>query len=165
MLSFCLLIVALMLSGIQAAWAEGGCPPGKYPQQGNVGWTCARLPVRQEPSYSDADPPSSNDRWGAIAITHAGQLIGQSAEKFSEMQASQAAVSNCRARGGTGCRTLRTYRNQCVALAANDRGTRFALGASEGEAMGAAMDQCFQQGGRLACYPSYAECSLPPRTM
>jgi hypothetical protein len=66
-------LVCLCVLTPTTAFAEGGCPPGKVPQQGN-GWkTC--IPV----SGSDANTsgsqfhgPSTEARWISIAVDKVG---------------------------------------------------------------------------------------------
>nr|WP_232309572.1 DUF4189 domain-containing protein [Luteibacter yeojuensis] len=145
-----------------AIHAEGGCPQGQYPQEG-PGWrTCVPGP-RSNSNAAVAQPtPQWKDSWGALAVTADGQLNGEASNKASESSAVEAAIRDCEAYGGKGCHMANTYRNQCIAVAAGDNGSKIRFGQSEDDALADAMQAC-SSSGYTECHQYHSKCSTPQR--
>lgn len=157
------LVIILMISLYgPSVFAEGGCPPGSYPQQGN-GWR-ACVPIPGDNSSEAPRPPSEQwvDTWGALAVTSSGQINGQATDQTTEIEAVAAAIADCKAYGGQGCTKFGTYRNQCIAIAAGNTGSRILVGKTEDEAVANAMGRCSSD-NLSACHVYYSGCSLPKR--
>jgi hypothetical protein len=105
--------------------------------------------------------PVWQNKWGAIALDKdsgdAGTIIGRDTKE----NAVHDAMSDCEARGASGCRVVLTYYNQCAAIAWSDN----AYGVSGGEtvqlAESGALGTCIKKGTN--CKIVYSACSLPQR--
>ncbi|WP_379653610.1 DUF4189 domain-containing protein [Pseudoxanthomonas sp. UC19_8] len=78
---------------------------GYYNQQGNE----IALPPRPAGKWIKT--------WGAIAKDSVGTEVGASVGKLSRGEAEQAALTACARGGGSSCKALFAYQNQCVAYA------------------------------------------------
>ncbi|QDE38918.1 DUF4189 domain-containing protein [Luteibacter pinisoli] len=112
---FILLIVSC------STYAEGGCPPGQVPQQGN-GWMACVPSGSASPSGSSSEfvGPSYEARWIALATDNAKALLGKSSESRTEDAAKGSAMSDCVTQGGTACHVVVTAKNGCVAMVVGD---------------------------------------------
>lgn len=147
--------------------AEGGCPQGYYPigaQQGGQGpQSCAPIPnYSPQQTPHQPPPPRWKENWGAIATALPAGILGASNNLPSERQAAQAALEDCRSRGGTTCKLESTYGNACAAMIVGHPGYAIASGASENEAIQSAMKMC-TDGEDTNCHVYYSACSLPVR--
>jgi hypothetical protein len=97
---FIVLIASLHFFG--SAHAEGGCPSGQYPQQGN-GWRSFVGPTWQA-------------RWISLAVDSDKAILGKSGESGTDKQAEQSAVNDCISQGGTTCHVILTAKNGCIAM-------------------------------------------------
>ncbi len=156
-----------LLEAATAAHAEGGCPPGQYPANGQ-GWQ-ACYPI---PGYNDGGAQSApsqprgpiwSDRWGAIssALTPKGIVTGVT-NMPTQAQAQQGALADCRAKGGTDCKIESTYSDQCAALVAGHPGYSVMGGPTQTGAIDNAMNDC-TKAGFTNCHAVYAACSPPAR--
>lgn len=144
------------------AQAEGGCPPGSYPQQGQGWQTCVPIPGSQ-PIRPAAPSEQWEDRWGSIAQTADGQISGAAENQKTESDATNAAIADCQNSRSAPCKSLGTYRNQCLTIVAGSNGTKIEVARDEMEATQKALKACTgakQEG----CHVYYAACSLPVRT-
>jgi hypothetical protein len=159
-LRFVLLLIVTIYSTL--TMAEGGCPPGSYPQVGQ-GWR-ACVPIPGDTSDESSHPAAEQwiDKWGALAVTDSGQINGQATNKATEFEAISSAIADCQAYEGQGCRKLGTYRNQCVAIAAGDTASRISVGKTEDLAVTNAMKDCSSD-KLTGCHIYYSGCSLPQR--
>lgn len=114
-LFFAIMCLALIAT---TARAEGGCPPGQVPQQGN-GWRSC-VPLNNGATQSG---PSDNfvgpiwtARWISLAIDNEKPILGKSGESRTQDQAERSAINDCVSQGGTTCHTMVTAKNGCVAL-------------------------------------------------
>ncbi|WP_213947923.1 DUF4189 domain-containing protein [Luteibacter sp. dw_328] len=156
------LLVLLMLSCMNVVHAEGGCPPGQYPQQGQGWQTCVPIP-NSEAAPRGAQPvhvPSKwLDQWQAIATDTTKGIMGTSADKVSWETAEAAAISDCRSKGGDSCKVDISYANGCVAMVFGNAYKNAKGGPNETEAKKRAMAQCNTDDTN--CHVYYSACSLP----
>lgn len=156
------LLGALLLLHSFSAHAEGGCPPGQYPQEGQ-GWrTCVPIPgsagAQQPPA---APPPRWEDYWQAIATDKQNAVIGTSINSSSSDDSAQAAVSDCHAKGGVSCEVQITYRNGCVAMVVGKTLMNTQGEATKAEAEKSALAKCGEADTNCRVY--YSACNLPVR--
>lgn len=156
------LLIAILVSS--AAFAEGGCPPGQYPQQGQ-GWrTCVPIPGAQSDQAIQPPPPAYVSRWGAVASTSgANAVFGIVSDEADREAAEHAAVSECINRGGENCKVNFVYANQCVAVISipNHPNLPF-TGSTEEDATKRGLDHCGVD-GISGCEVYYSGCSRPQR--
>lgn len=168
----CLVLVMLPV----IAWAEGSCPPGQYPVGGQGVQGCAPIPGRGSSGGSSAaSRPSGKweDRWGGIAVESSvlapGAQVptGISESKRSKKEAVSSAMDQCQRLGGSKCRMLVTYNNQCVALAdptvgGSTSAGRSAAGRAEKkeQAEALAVAQCEKVSVGRSCSVVYSGCSM-----
>lgn len=136
--------------------AEGGCPPGQYPQQGR-GWRSCTPAYEEEPA---PDPGRWISRWGAIATYEAKNVIGVATAQLSKKSAKNLALAECELRSGAACKVELTYKNSCAAFAAGDNGhsvvSRSDLAGAE---IGAVATCVLKKHGN--CELVYSACSAP----
>lgn len=147
---------------LASAHAEGGCPLGQYPQQGQ-GWkTCVPIPGAETVGQQAIPPEQWEDRWGALAVDEADRISGAAAGQSSEQAAVDEAIADCKKRDHNGCKRGDVYRNQCVAVIASDTNSD-TYGASTTEAASQkGMNACANK-SLSSCHVFYAGCSLPSR--
>jgi hypothetical protein len=157
------LVCALAIGSINVTSAEGRCPPGQYPVGDDRAGGCAPIPGS---GGNQSAAPASTGRWiktwGAIALSPNG-ASGTVTGKVRKAEASNAAVAQCSAAGGTDCRVSFTYKNQCAAaVIANGglTGTKFGSAATEQAAGGIALHDCRSAGG-VGCEVICASCTEP----
>jgi hypothetical protein len=147
---------------VSLAHAEGGCPPGQYPQEGQ-GWrTCVPVPGAnnaQQPLA--APPPRWEDHWQAIATDKQKAVIGTSINNSSSDDSAQAAVSDCHAKGGVSCEVQITYRNGCVAMVVGKSLMNTQGESTLAEAEKSALAKCNEADTNCRVY--YSSCNLPVR--
>lgn len=149
--------------------AEGRCPSGMYPIDGQGVSACAPIPgaARGAP----ASPPQPHyrweDRWGAIAQSSGGGAsVGFSSDARSDEEAQELALEHCR-NVGRPCVVTFVYRNECAALAWGSTGEKLTGGAA-GLGGGVFMDlaqakakrQCKSRGTSPDCQVVYTGCSF-----
>ena len=146
------------------ARAEGGCPPGMLPASGTDISSCVPAPpgyYRTQPQPLPP-PPLWASRWGAIATYAPTGILGSSENQPSKDQAEQAALSDCRARGGLNCKIDISYANECAAVVVGDKGYNVNPGATADLAGETGLRICAEDGGK-GCHVYYSSCSLPER--
>lgn len=156
----------LMLLG-SVVHAEGECPPGMFPTnpagtQGPVG--CAPIPgYSNNRQQAQPQPPPAEwlDRWGAIATDGANGSLGAATNMSSLGKAEQAAMIDCRSKGGTKCKVDVSYGNGCAALVAGSTGYAVHNAATLNEAIRLATTTC--SSGDADCHVVYSACSMPVR--
>lgn len=158
----------LLLSGcllVSAAAHAQGCPNG-IPSAGNPG--CIPPDQSNSPYYQHSNAATSRpqavwvDRWGAIAVDKGKQSVGIGVAEMmtSERKAKAGAIDDCQAKGGTRCKVVLAYYNQCGALVAGDAGYT-SMGSSTAEkAAKLGMEQCTKT-GLSNCRVYYSACSFP----
>lgn len=165
--SFSVLVVLWCLT--IGARAEGNCPSGSYPiGGGNAGWTgCAPLPgnsgVRGQLQQQAPSPiaPVWEDRWGAVAFDGPRGILGVATGHQSEHAAQQAALTDCRARGGIKCQSENSYKNGCTAFTIGDLGYYRGADATLSEVIASGMQKCKELDKNCETY--YSACSPPVR--
>ena len=154
----------LALSAFAATTAWGQCATGVNTGGGN----CVPPDAAGMPDYNPGNvsapsspPPVWQDKWGAIALDKDAGDAGTITDRDSKATAVHDAMSDCRARGATGCKVVLTYYNQCAAVAWSDdsygASTDKTIEASESGALSA----CSKSG--TGCKIVYSACSLPQR--
>ena len=141
-----------------AASAEGGCPPGQYPQQGQGWQTCVPIPGAEQNSTPAADAGYWTESWGALATYVPKGIIGVATGLGSRRDAEQVALSDCKEKAGATCKLEAYYQNACVALAGSDTGYAVSSDPDADAAKKNALNTC-----NKAAYPNcqifYASCS------
>lgn len=113
-----MLFVCAVTGFVSLAHAEGGCPPGQYPQQGR-GWRSCTPPVYEEVAPA---PGRWISRWGAVATHEPKQVIGVATAQLTKKAAKRLALADCEFKSGEPCKVELTYKNACAAFAASDTG-------------------------------------------
>jgi len=161
-------LIGLMISTIDVVQAEGNCPAGYYPigapqgQQGPQG--CA--PIANDSHEQQAPvqrPPQWVDRWGAIATYEPNGSFGAATNEPSQYGAENTAMAICHSQHGSACRLELSYRNQCAALVASDKGYNTNAAPTENEAIQKGINIC-NDAGNPNCFAYYSACSLPKRS-
>lgn len=145
--------------------AEGGCPPGMLPASGTDISSCAPAPpgyYRTQPQPLPPPPPLWASRWGAIATYAPTGVLGSSENLPSKDQAEQAALADCKAKGGLNCKVDIAYGNECAAVVVGDKGYNVNPGATADLASERGIKICAEDGGK-GCHVYYSACSLPKR--
>lgn len=108
------------------AYAEGNCPQGYYPI-GSSGQPrpqgCAPIPSDNQDegqSHTPVKPVQWASKWGAIATDSKVGGFGASTDMSNQKEAETAAISECRAHGGTNCQVETWYSNRCAAMVIGD---------------------------------------------
>lgn len=113
--------------------------------------------ANQQPA---APPVRWADRWGAIAVDD-NAVFGIVTDMSSKHQAQEAAIAECKKRGGRECKVQLAYYNQCAAVAAGNSVSRTSTRAHKEEAIAAAISNCEAVDGQGVCRVYYSGCSLP----
>ncbi len=130
------------------AKAEGGCPHGQYPVQGN-GW---RACVPSNNAGQTAGPansfrgPMRVARWIALASDTLKGVLGKGVNRTSESEATQMAKDDCSARGGTDCQIIGVVKNQCIAMAVGSTRLATSEGPTQMTAEQLAIKKCHKNG-------------------
>jgi len=111
-------------------------------------------------SYSPPNPgPQWATRWGAIATDGANSRLGGAENLSSKRRAQKAAIGVCKKNGGTKCKVLHAYYNQCGVLAwGDDWAQTYSAGTIE-KATEMAIQQCLTKTAN--CKVFYSGCSYP----
>ncbi|WP_414674525.1 DUF4189 domain-containing protein [Luteibacter sp.] len=157
-ITLCLILLSLTAG---QARAEGGCPPGQYPQQGQGWQTCVPIPGYNQGQDQVTPPPLWQSRWQAISTDVDKAVLGKSIDTATQKDAEKLALQDCQTQGGTNCKIAISYGNGCVALAAGDVLVSTGSGASKPEAEQRAIGKCAT--GAKDCRVYYSACSPPVR--
>ncbi|WP_353506064.1 DUF4189 domain-containing protein [Variovorax fucosicus] len=135
------------------------CPPGQIAYGSGPGLnTCG--PDNRQQQAPQRPTEQWERRWGAIAT---GGALGVATDKLSKQEASQTAMSDCAAKGGTNCKIEITYYNQCaVVVAAEDGSYNTPSNATLDGAIATGIKTC-RDAGHSNCHVYYSACSLPVR--
>jgi hypothetical protein len=145
--------------------AEGNCPQGYYPigasgQPGPQG--CAPIPdYNQNQGQPQASPIQWRSTWGAIATDTAAGSLGSATGKVSADEAEEAALADCRAKGGNNCKLQISYRNGCGAVVVGGDDLEINSAATLDEAIQKGMDLC--NSVSKDCHVYFTTCSPPER--
>ncbi|WP_425483448.1 DUF4189 domain-containing protein [Luteibacter anthropi] len=141
------------------ASAEGGCPPGQYPQQG-PGWQ-ACVPI---PGYDTEPTPSQKplryiSQWISFAVDVDSGGFGVSSDSSSRESAIRTAISDCHAAGGRSCATVGTALNACMAISQGDEKFWLNSDVRKEKAVSKSLDDCKLSDKN--CSLHYAGCASP----
>jgi hypothetical protein len=139
--------------------AEGGCPPGQYPQSGQGWQTCVPIPG-DSASPTAPRAPAWTPRWGAIATDGVKGILGAVDNVDSRASAERRAIANCEAKGGSPCALEESYSNGCGAMAVGSKGFSVASAPTERDAIAKSMANC-ESDGDSKCQLFYKGCSTP----
>lgn len=156
-----LVLLAISAFTIPTVRAEGGCPPGQYPQQGQGWQTCVPIPGYNQGQDQVTPPPLWQSRWQAISTDVDKAVLGKSIDASTQKDAEKLALNDCQTQGGSNCKIAISYGNGCVALAAGDVLVSTGSGGSKPEAEQRAVGKC--SSGAKDCRVYYSACSLPVR--
>ena len=150
-------VILLIVTG--AAYADGGCPPGQVPQQGN-GWRSC-VPAGNSSSGQGSDTPGVNvaARWVALAVDAQKGAMGESSESLTRDQAEGTALSSCVGKGGSQCKVVISAKNGCISMATSSTVYGTGSGLSPEAAKGDAMEVC-RKGGGPDCGVVYLKCAF-----
>ena len=135
----------------------GPCPAGSAPYNGTCG-----SPSNINPAMRPPPQATWQDRYGAIAYSVGGSVIGTAKEQRSRRAASRLAMSKCI---GPACKVVLEYTNGCGAVAWGPESTgitAFGSGPDSDTAEEQALFVCREAGGG-ACEITANVCSLPVR--
>lgn len=156
------LIAALSASPL--AYAEGGCPQGQTPKQYGGVWGCAPGGTDTPVQEQEAAPPQPTGywvtKWGAIGGNAPKGILGVSTGMPSEQAAIQAALSDCRSKGGgADCKLEISYYNQCAVFVTGNKLYNTSSAATVEEAAAKSMATCRTADANCRVY--YSGCSMP----
>jgi hypothetical protein len=152
-----LMLLAALLVCMSPVHAEGGCPPGQYPQSGQGWQTCVPIPGASGVVSQPAKVVHWMDRYGAIVSDPEAGAIGASISQQTQTIAEQKATSDCEAKGGKKCTLDIVYGNKCAALVSGDRQYNVKSGITLLDAEQKAMQGCHDNN----CRVFYSGCSPP----
>lgn len=161
---FAVKIIALGLLAFLASSelrAEGGCPSGMIPHTGSSTNSCGPIPPGYYGDQEDRPRARWAKRWGAIAADPAAPSLGFSTGHGSKRSAEKAALSDCRAKGGTQCLVDLSYYNQCAALVVGDKRFNAAHAATVEAAIDLGTRTCEE--ASAGCRVFYTNCSYAER--
>jgi hypothetical protein len=99
---------------------------------------------------------------GAIATDEPKGVLGAVTGVPNKSEAQQAALADCRAKGGSPCKLEIAYDNECAALVVGQKDYSINTGATADAANQLAMKTCSADGD-AKCHVYYSACSLPVR--
>jgi hypothetical protein len=146
----------ILFLGPSLAHAEGGCPPGQYPQNGNGFQTCVPIPG----SVQSAPEPKKlywMSRWQSIAIDTDKAIIGSAINQKTSTSAESAALGDCKRQGGSSCQTAVTHSNGCAAIVASETTVSNGAGDTKLDAEREAFKNCGLSD--KTCRLLYSQCS------
>lgn len=155
------LLTLLTALHVGAVHAEGGCPPGQYPQEGN-GWrSCVPMSGSSAKTQdSEFVAPHYEARWISLAIDSKKGILGRSRESKTEIDAEQSAQQDCSAKGGLTCHPIATSKNSCVVMVASDSTVFGDGGPTKRSAEEKGMSACNDASAKN-CYVYYSACVEP----
>ena len=157
-------LLALSLSIVSlGATANGGCPPGQYPQQGQGWQSCVPIPGYKAaaPSGAAEDGPAWRNSWQAVATDTDKGILGTATGKLSDTEAQSAALADCKAKGGNACELRMSHGNGCIAMTVGANQVWFNSASSKKSAERESMGMCSTNDSSCKVY--YSECSLSER--
>lgn len=159
-----LLVFLAMAFGLFSSrtFAEGGCPPGQYPQQGN-GWrSCVPIANSMQPGGTNDTfvGPTAVASWASLSADTDKGVLGESADSRTRVEAENTAMAACMAKGGKTCHIIVTAKNGCIAMALSSDIFATASGPTTGTANSAAIANC-KKGKDPNCQIMYSKCVQP----
>jgi hypothetical protein len=126
---------------------------------------CGPDPNAQQQSPEQSAPAQPPIRWAAswqaIATDTPKGVLGTSKDQANRQLAEVAALTDCRAKGGTDCTLQISYGNGCIAMVVGDRVMNMNGGGTEDEAAQKGLKMC--NSADTHCHVYYSACSLPQR--
>lgn len=160
-----LLLGMLLFLCDAVAHAEGNCPQGYYPIGGGSPGApqgCAPIPGYNQGQQQLPQRSQWSSQYGAIASDIAKGILGIATNRLSKQFAEQAALDDCRSKGGTDCKIETSYMNGCGTVVAGHPGYAVNTGSTEARAVQDAMSACTGS-GFTNCHVIYTGCSLPKK--
>lgn len=139
--------------------AEGGCPPGQYPQNGQGVHACIPIPGNNQNTPNTPIGDVWIPGWQAIATDTPKGILGTATHKLTQETAEQAALGDCKEKGGSDCRLEASYGNGCLAMVTGAKYLRVRSGSSKEAAEKHAMKDC--EASDSSCTVYYSDCSFP----
>lgn len=141
------------------ARAQLVCGPGTTPSPAGPGGPVPCIPISD---YSGSNSSGSRrhweTRWGAFASDTKSGAVGVATGLASKGKAEKAAIAHCRNKGGSDCRPLLAYYNQCAAVAWGGGTLQASSAARREEAEERALGLCARDG--KSCEIFFSECSF-----
>lgn len=154
-----LIVVMIVFQMFRVSHAEGGCPSGQYPQQGNGWQACVPMPgASQEDQPARQQMAPANESWGALATYVPSGIIGTSKGSANKETATRMALDDCKRKSGHTCKLEAYYQNACVALAGSDTGYAVNSKPDLSVAEDNALSTC-RTAGYKNCIIFFSECS------
>lgn len=160
-------LLAAFILLFYASHAAAQCAPG-IPSAGNPGCIPPNQP--NSPYYNANDAAVAapepdwqwSDRWGAIAIDEGTAAAGTVEGQTSKSAATSEVLRQCESLGGTNCKVIMVFVNQCGAASQSQiDGRVFTVSRkTKQESEDSAIANC---GGRNSCKIVYSQCSPPVR--
>ena len=150
------LITLLLAAFALPALAEGGCPPGHHPQNGQ-GWQ-ACIPMETDYRTNTCPTPHWETRWGSMATDRNVPALGTASGAPSRDAAEAQAIKDCRRQGGLNCEPRMTGANTCLAMAVGRETSSYAMARKIETAEERALDEC--RGGDERCQIYHSFCSM-----
>ncbi|WP_413623777.1 DUF4189 domain-containing protein [Luteibacter sp. Lutesp34] len=160
-------LLAAFILLFYASHAAAQCAPG-IPSAGNPGCIPPNQP--NSPYYNANDAAVAapepdwqwSDRWGAIAIDEGTAAAGTVEGQTSKSEATSEVLRQCESLGGTNCKVIMVFVNQCAAASQSQiDGRVFTVSRkTKQESEDGAIANC---GGRNSCKIVYSQCSPPVR--
>jgi hypothetical protein len=121
-----------------------------------------------DPNYRAPQAPQQSaeiwqDRYGAIYLDLPKGAMGTSTRLASRPAAEQAAISDCKAKGGIDCKQEASYGNGCIAFVIDDNWHGAFFSKVPDIAKQTAMRTCKGIAGNVNCRVYYTDCSQPVR--
>lgn len=153
----------LLLLTVSKVNAQAACPPGTIPYgTGNDPSACGP-DNSQSKQQSAPQPPLEKwqDQWGAIATDNQSGKLGASMDDTNQASAESLAMSQCQIEGGTQCKVLISFHNQCGVVIIGDGKINASSAATVAQASQDGLKVC--NAGTTNCHVYYSACSLPRR--
>jgi len=157
MKKFVFLFAIAVAQLMHAAHAEGGCPPGQYPQSGQGWQTCIPVPGAQA-QPQQAPQPQWRDQWQAISTDTPLGILGAAQHRSTWKEAETAATADCYAKGGKECEVQISMRNGCIAMAVGESTKNVKGDAVKERAESEATAQCQKNNSKCVVY--YSACDF-----
>ena len=157
-----LLLAGLLLLPARMTHAQNSCTSGQYlitPSNHQGASFCAPIPRDRQGRPVPPQLPATH--WGAIATDDAsGKSVGAAVDLPNKAQAEQAALADCRTKGGLACKIAIAYGNGCAALVASGLGYNASADVTLDHAILSGMTAC-RHAGHGQCHVAYSTCSPP----
>lgn len=153
----------LLLGAGTAAFAQTACPQGVAAGSAQCGPSSMVNPSVEDHRYHEPPIPEVRweDSWGAIASDGAGNF-GIVTDLSSKRKAKNAAIAECRKRGGDVCAVRLEFLNQCAAVVVSTKWAESANGPTVEEAVQAGTRGCGNS-DTGKCWVYWTGCSMAKR--